>query len=57
MKNLKQTLLALLARVAGSPRTPTPDRDLDSFFGSWTADPVTDQALAKQRTSDPMLWR
>ena len=55
-RSLNQALLDLLARAAGASETTT-YRDLDSFFGSWTADPRVDQALAAQRTIDKKLWR
>lgn len=31
--------------------------DLDSFFGSWVADPAADQALRDQHKIDPDLWK
>ena len=55
-RSLNQALLDLLSRAAGASETTT-YRDLDSFFGSWTADPQVDQALAEQRTIDKKLWR
>lgn len=48
-RSLNQTLLDLLSRASGKPQAPTSYRDLDSFFGSWTADQQVDQALAEQR--------
>jgi len=55
--SLNQALLALLARASGASEAATTYRDLDSFFGSWTADAKVDQALAEQRTIDKKLWR
>lgn len=49
-RSLNQTVLDLLSRAAGKIQVPTSYRDLDSFFGSWTADRKVDQALAEQRT-------
>lgn len=55
--SLNQALLDLLSRAAGASGATTTYRDLDSFFGSWTADAKVDQALAEQRTIDHKLWR
>ena len=48
-RSLNQTLVDLLSRAARKP--PAPYQDLDSFFGSWTADRQVDQALAEQRSA------
>lgn len=56
-RSLNQTLVDLLARAAGVSETTTTYKDLDSFFGSWTADANVDQALAEQRKIDKKLWR
>ncbi len=56
-RSLNQTLLDLLSRAAGASQASTSYRDLDSFFGSWTADPKIDQALAEQRTIDKKPWQ
>ncbi len=56
-RSLNQTLVDLLARAAGAAETTTTYQDLDSFFGSWTADAKVDQALAEQRKIDKKLWR
>lgn len=56
-RSLNQTLLDLLSRAAGASQASASYRDLDAFFGSWTADPKVDQALAEQRTIDKKLWR
>ena len=55
-KSLNQTLVDFLARAAGTAGTTT-YKDLDSFFGSWTADAAVDRALAEQRKIDKKLWR
>jgi hypothetical protein len=55
-QSLNQTVVELLARAAGTAETTT-YKDLDSFFGSWTADVKVDQALAEQRKIDKKLWR
>jgi hypothetical protein len=56
-QSLNQTLVDLLARAAGTAEATTTYTDLDSFFGSWTADVKVDQALAEQRKIDKKLWR
>ncbi len=56
-RSLNQALLDLLSRAAGLSQAPAPYRDLDSFFGSWTADPQVDKALAEQRKIDRKLWK
>ena len=55
-RSLNQTLVDLLGRAAGAAATTTYS-DLDSFFGSWTADAKIDQALDEQRMIDKKLWR
>ena len=55
-RSLNQTVVDLLARAAGTAEMTT-YKDLDSFFGSWTADVRVDQALAEQRKIDKKLWR
>lgn len=56
-RSLNRTLLDLLSRAAGASEAGASYRDLDSFFGSWTADPEVDQALTEQRKIDKKLWR
>jgi len=56
-QSLNQTLVDLLARAAGASGATTTYSDLDSFFGSWTADAQVDEALAEQRKIDRKLWR
>lgn len=56
-RSLNQTLVDVLSRAAGAAQASAAYRDLDSFFGSWTADPQVDQALAEQRKIDKELWR
>lgn len=51
-QSLNQTVLDILSRAAGASQPSASYRDLDAFFGSWTADPKVDQALAEQRTPD-----
>lgn len=55
-RSLNQTLVEILSRAAGAAETTT-YHDLDSFFGSWTADAGVDEALADQRKIDGELWR
>lgn len=56
-RSLNRTLVELLERAAGVAQTASTYKDLDSFFGSWTADIEVDRALAEQRRIDKKLWR
>lgn len=55
-RSLNETLVDALSRVAGTAEGAV-YRDLDGFFGSWTADPEVDRALAEQRKIDRDLWK
>jgi len=56
-RSLNQSLVDLLSRAAGASAPTEVYHDLDGFFGSWTADPEVDQALAEQRKIDRKLWK
>lgn len=54
--SLNTLLLHALQAEAGVAAEPREHHDLDSFFGSWIADPKVDRALAEQRRIDPRDW-
>jgi hypothetical protein len=55
-QSLNQALLRVLLRATRTTSIE-PHSDLDSFFGSWTADTLVERALAEQRRVDPKIWR
>ena len=55
-KSLNEVALEALQAGAGVVAAARYD-DLDSFFGSWTADAAVDLALADQRKVDEGLWK
>ena len=55
--SLNRELLGVLERAAGASSAREPYRDLDAFFGSWTADAEVDASLSEQRRVDRALWR
>jgi plasmid stability protein len=56
-RSLNRTLIDLLSQAAGASTAGEAFRDLDAFFGSWTADSEVDAALREQRKIDRKLWR
>jgi len=54
--SLNAVVLRALEAEAGVAPTPRAHHDLDSFFGTWIADPKVDRALKDQRRVDPADW-
>ncbi len=54
--SLNAVLLDAVTKAAGVCVESTVHHDLDSFIGSWVADPETDVALVSQRKIEPGDW-
>lgn len=55
-RSLNQVAVEALAQGVGQGTSCASYADLDAFFGSWTADPKVDKALADQRKIDAGAW-
>lgn len=55
-QSLNAVLLDVVSRAVGGDPENREHRDLDSFIGSWVADPATDAALISQRSLHPKDW-
>jgi sugar phosphate isomerase/epimerase len=56
-RSLNEVAVEALARGAGVEQEAAEHHDVDFLFGSWVEDPITERALADQRTIDESLWK